>query len=375
MRGYRPELDAARFLAFFLVFLLHASTPASILYANLPGASSLQNSNLLSAVFDTFAVGLSLFFALSAYLITKLLLTERADAGSVSIPRFYVRRLLRIWPLYFLGILVGLLIAAAQKRHQDVVGFCWYLLFAGNIYCGLFGWPANPMTPLWSISIEEQFYLTWPWAMRWFSFRGLVGVATAFVVAANCALYYFGGHLPVDTYRIWVNSFVQFEMFAAGILLALFQRTRVRAKPVLGFGLVAAGLILFFVTRLATVYEFSAEGLSANGTRLTLMAEYVAIAVGCAMILQGFCTAGPGSIPIWMTKLGKISYGLYVFHVLALDFARALLHRLHGMTYLVCATVAAFVLTVALAQISYVYFESPFLRLKRRFETVHSRPV
>ena len=374
IRGYRPELDAVRFLAFFLVFILHILTPTSVLYRNLSPRAEASYGHEWSIVITTVSLGLCLFFTLSAYLITDLLLEEKRRRAVVSVSRFYVRRVLRIWPLYLLGIGIGIGIAAAQRRWTDVHGFVWYLFCAGNVYCGLFGWPESPMAPLWSISVEEQFYLVWPWAMRTFTKRGLIGCAMAFVIAANTALMILSPRHPVSDYTIWVNSFVQFEMFAAGILLVILKKNPERANPIAGAGLVAAGLAVWIAT--ITVFEFERPPAGGNAeSRAILMLGFAAIATGSAVILHGFRVIGSAAIPRAVAYLGKISFGLYVFHVLTIDFARVILLPLHGVTYLFSTALVAFVVAVAVSVISYAYLESPFLRLKRKFEYLHSRPI
>jgi peptidoglycan/LPS O-acetylase OafA/YrhL len=363
-RGYRPELDVVRFLAFLLVFLFHALPYPTV---GQPGW------RVRLALVQECSLGLCLFFTLSAYLITSLLLAERQAADTVSVKKFYIRRLLRIWPLYFFGIALGMLLAALTHRRSDITGLVWYLLFAGNFYCMAFGWLANPMSPLWSISIEEQFYLLWPWAMRWFSRRMLAMCALLFIVAANITLF-ISNRIHASDIGIWANTFVQFEMFAVGILLALIKKPVAQNRSGMGYLLVIAAPALWY----AAQYQLSARqpeaGMTAIGAA-PLMAAFALIALGCAAILQGFCMIGPSRMPQWAAYLGKISYGLYVFHVLAIEFARALFNPGHRLVYFAVSTLSAFLITVAAAVVSYHFLESPFLRLKGRFEIVNSRPV
>ncbi len=100
-----------------------------------------------------------LFFALSSYLITELLIREHRPTGTLNIRAFYARRVLRIWPLYFFA----LFLAAPSLPREYLAGFA---LLSGNWMCALAGFPASPFALLWSVSIEEQFYLAWPWVVR-----------------------------------------------------------------------------------------------------------------------------------------------------------------------------------------------------------------
>lgn len=323
---------------------------------------------------ETCAMGLCLFFTLSAYLITSLLLRERECRSSISVRNFYVRRVLRIWPLYFWGIALGAGIALLGHSRDSASAVLWYLLFSGNIYCTLFGWLPNPMTLLWSISIEEQFYALWPWAMRWFSKRGLTACALVFIVVANITLFVLGQRHVVTETTVWTNTLVQFEMLATGILLALNSGRMGWHNPRVGSMLILLGPLLWFVACFVFEIKQPAEaGTAISGG--TLMIGYALVAVGCAAILQGFCMIGPSHMPRWASELGKISYGLYVYQSLSIDFAHALFSSKTGLLYWVGSAAVAFGLTTAAAVLSYAYLEAPFLRLKRRFEYLHSKPI
>jgi peptidoglycan/LPS O-acetylase OafA/YrhL len=364
-RRYRPELDAVRFLAFLLVFLFHA-LPVPLI--GRPGWR--VNLSLMEAC----ALGLCLFFTLSAYLITDILLTERENNTVISVKKFYIRRILRIWPLYFFGIALGIVIAIAINRPGDINGFVWYLLFAGNLYCIAFGWLGNPFAPLWTISIEEQFYFLWPWAIRRFSRRGLVACSLLFILAANLTLWILGQRHADMGREVWANTLVQFEMFAAGILLALAKKRLAWQNSGVGLILVLTGPVLwFFACYRYYLKQSGALGMAMSGT--DLIVRYVLIALGCAAILQGFCMIGPSHIPQWAAYLGKISYGLYVYHLLSIEFAHALFSSMHGLAFVITSALVALLLTIAIAVISYALLESPFLRIKRRFEIIHTRSI
>lgn len=319
-------------------------------------------------------MGLCLFFTLSAYLITDLLLDERENHGGFSVWRFYVRRALRIWPLYFTGIAIGVALSVFLHDSAGVTAFAWYLLFAGNFFIASFGYFGNPMMPLWSISIEEQFYLISPWAIRWLSRRGLLLFALFLMIAANITLFALGQRHADTNTAVWANSLVQFEMFATGMLLALARKQFAWNRPGLGWLLVLTGPILWFIA--CFVFHAKQQGTAGRAVNgMTLSIGYGFIALGCACILHGFCMIGPTHVPRWAAYLGRISYGLYVFHVLAIELTRIYFQQLPGFLYSTAAALVAFLLTVSAAVLSYTYLESPFLRVKRRFEVVHSKPI
>src|ERR1700690_2343892 len=112
-RFYRPELDALRFFAFLAVFVYHTSPSDPPYYS----ARHIPCAYLVAAASHAGAFGVDLFFLLSAYLITELLLRERDECGQVHLDSFYVRRILRIWPLYFLGILIAVLVSLVDPHE------------------------------------------------------------------------------------------------------------------------------------------------------------------------------------------------------------------------------------------------------------------
>ncbi len=175
-RYYRPELDVLRFFAFLSVYLFHVLPRVEA--ANHTGW--LRSAAWLAANFRLAgSFGVCLFFVLSSFLITELLLRERRQTGTVHVKAFYVRRILRIWPLYFFFLFFGALLGHfVADWHMEAPRLLAFLLLLGNWYVAVFGQTLNPIAPLWSISIEEQFYLTWrpSGPVRWFSLNSLAWV-------------------------------------------------------------------------------------------------------------------------------------------------------------------------------------------------------
>jgi peptidoglycan/LPS O-acetylase OafA/YrhL len=327
-RFYRPELDVVRFLAFSAVFL-HHELPRNLTQET-HGVAWGHLSSSAQVVFagtaNAFGFGLPLFFTLSAYLIGTLLLREKEQSGTVDLRAFYIRRILRIWPLYFFGLLIGCTVAVfIDRRPHDVALFAAFALMVGN-WLAIVWRTSNPMLPLWSISVEEQFYLFCPVIIRRLSRQGL-GVLSWLLIALSDVTLYVLGQRHADADRtIWYNSFVQFQMFGAGLLLCLWMHRRK-----LNFSLSVG-------------------------------------AVGCLLIMLALLHAERKWLPGWMIWLGRISFGLYVYHGLALKFVLFCFSRTRGYEhFLLCFTTSA-ALTVMMAATSYRFLETPFLRIKERFE-------
>lgn len=346
-RFYRPQLDVVRCCAFLAVFCHHELPRTDV-------------SRLAAAIANGMGFGLSLFFVLSAYLITLLLLKETEETGSIHLGAFYKRRILRIWPLYLLGIGIGVF---RSYHHgvldQDKAWFIAALLFSGNMVSSA----GVLMSHLWSISIEEQFYLLFPSSGSRFGRRGMLAFALILIAGANATMVYFAHvHAELDT-TVWFSSLVQFEMFAAGILLALADSRLPRWG--LAGSMAAAVFALCTWFAVADLFQLKTQNAVAQ-TAAGLCFGYLMIAVACCV----FIVALQG-LPAWrpFTYSGRISYGLYVFHIPAI----ALLGR-HFSSGLLNAG-AALTMTYLLAALSYKFFEKPFLEFKRSLELIPTRAV
>ena len=370
-RFYRPELDVVRFIAFLLVFLAH-SLPSGLENEtiNLPP----QYAAIVYMVRRTSIYGLTLFFTLSAYLICELLLRERYATGAIHVKSFYTRRILRIWPLYFAGLIIGLLLASFFHNGRNTyLWSAWAAALVGNWFVVFKGNPGNVMIPLWSVSVEEQFYLMAPWAVKLMTRRWLAAFAIALMAFAGLVLYLLGAEqTPAE--KVWFNSFVQFGFFAAGTLLCIALGGRTTRLNAAQRALVGGGA--FFCLYL-TAYTFHcSEGPHAVTGSLNLMGGYGVAALGCCGILLAFLGIDKRFLPRPVVYLGRISYGLYVFHNLAIRAVTRLLPPAPADALSIFRNLlVSLVLTVVLAALSYRFFETPFLKLKRRFEIIQSRPV
>jgi peptidoglycan/LPS O-acetylase OafA/YrhL len=340
-------------------------------------------------MFTSGAFGVDLFFSLSGYLLTSLLLRERDQTGDIDPRAFYVRRSLRIWPLYYFSIGLAFLLTRIPasviaapfypgnlfepiqpRSYLFMAIFLFNFNIAGSFVANRYFF----MDQLWSISVEEQFYLFWPWLMRYVPRRRIVVlplVMLAVSVITRIAL-------PLNPYKpVWENTFTRLDPIAVGILIALMPRLNLR--PVHRVVLVIAGL---------ASWEFAAYycGLYEQLSVSKISMGYPAVALGSGAFL--LATLGAKSLRSdsvmvrSLVYLGKISYGLYVYSQIAIFTVKLALFRgAFGLespghppawslpTYIMLA----FGLNVVLAAVSYRLLEAPFLRLKERFTRVPSR--
>lgn len=375
-RYYRPELDVVRFLAFLLVFIRH-TLPNSTVHSQVVDRLFRGFAPAFYASIDAGRFGLSLFFTLSAFLICELLLREREITGKIEIKQFYIRRILRIWPLYYLGLALGLLAAFLPGGHPDsAIVLAWFAVFLGAWHSCLFGWIHNPASPLWSISVEEQFYLFAPWAVKFFNRKSLYGFCALLILAANFRLYFLG-RIGAPDYAIWADSFVQFECFAAGILLCLFLHGRL-PRLVLWQRLVL--LVGVFSCWFLASYKLPSAFFYASGSRGSrpLIGGYALGTLGSTLLLVAFLGINPKLLPGWAVYLGRISFGLYVYHEFALHITN-MLPTLGSASMkgpnLLLQSALGLGLTILMAALSYRYFEAPFLRMKKRHAIIQSQPI
>jgi peptidoglycan/LPS O-acetylase OafA/YrhL len=371
-RFYRPELDVVRFFAFAAIFLHHELPRDVTLQRNGIFLRHLSSGakEILAGTANAFGFGLALFFMLSAYLIGTLLLREKERYSTVNLRAFYIRRILRIWPLYFFGLAIGCGVAIfIAKQPHDLMLLAAFALMVGNWFSMIWGM-SNPMMPLWSISIEEQFYLFCPLTVKHLSRRGLYIFSCSLIGLSDLTLYVLGQlHVSADS-AIWLNSLVQFQMFGVGLLLCLWMQNRELSTPFWGRVLSLAG---GFACWLIACLMFGAKqvGLAKSGT--SMVAGYTVGAFGCLLVIIAMLDADQRWLPRWMIWLGRVSFGLYVYHQLAINSVPVLFSRTRGYVHFLLCFVSAAALTVVLAALSYRFLETPFLRLKERFELVPSR--
>jgi peptidoglycan/LPS O-acetylase OafA/YrhL len=351
---YQPQLDILRFFAFLMVFGFHV-LPQNLRFYGGTYLSQTE-ARMLIALGHVGAFGVNLFFVLSAFLITSLLVREREATGTIDFRAFYVRRILRIWPLYFLAVTIAVLWRYLDRRvYMENRTAIAYLLLAGN-WTELF-WPNKSfMLPLWSVSVEEQFYLSWPLVMRIIHKRAVVWFITALSISGVVGVFLISRAGFATRY----TTFAQFYSIAVGILLAYFPVNLSGARA--RFTAFISGVTVLIAG------SFASEFLSVNEQFI-----YPLVAVGTGLVFVSISNAPLRSGPL--CYLGKISYGLYIYHGMCLYLvSRATGGRLKGI-WLPVYAVASLALTIGVAALSYRFFESPFLRFKERFSVVRSRPV
>jgi peptidoglycan/LPS O-acetylase OafA/YrhL len=345
--GYLPGLNGLRALAAGAVLFLHVNDNMQSLGLPFPGRTDGGH----------FAV--TVFFALSGFLITYLLLREKERTQQINIFAFYMRRTLRIWPLYFAFFGVALLFNWATGTAYSKLLIPFYILFAANI-----PFSANTFMPnaahLWSLGVEEQFYLIWPWCIRiarkpiYFLLGFFVGflllkVAFRFLLGGLSEAYLF---LHVTRFDCMALGGIGAWLYWSGIPETLKR-------------------LLFSIPMQLACWLALAATIPDRFHFFTIM-EHTTIALASVILMLNL-VANPKPLlrlenRFWR-YIGGISFGLYIWHPI-LAAANALLVPylpLPAAGKIAFLYIAVLGETLLLAHLSMQFLEGPFLKLKQRF--------
>ncbi|MEO6404029.1 MAG: acyltransferase [Ferruginibacter sp.] len=361
--SYFKNLDAFRFFSFLSVFFGHT------LMLGTP-------SNLVIGFLRTFItmpfLVVPFFFTLSSFLITYRLLIEKGKNSRIDILKFYKNRILRIWPAYYLLIIICFVILPLTAYLINIPpptlpSILPFLLFYANFYMIENGVAFTfALTILWSISIEEQFYLVWVWVLKLFSKKILPWLIILLFICSIAFSYYYLIELHKSANNLVIHSFYVLQNFCTGALMAVicFQKQKVfkflnKLHPA----------TLFSVYLILPVAYFFIQDIVLLNIIKSLC--YSFIIYDQCFNERRFFNAGKFA---FLNYLGKISYGLYLYHALVFvilqkqfDFFK---NQPTTWTNLF-QVLTCFIFTFIVAHLSYRYIESKFLALK---STRHSLP-
>ena len=300
---------------------------------------------------------MNFFFVLSGFLITYLLLKEKNETGAFSIPKFYVRRIFRIWPLYFTIVLfcfvvVPMLMPLMHKVFFESSPAIFYFTFTVNFAFIIGYYPhSSLLAMLWSISVEEQFYFFWPWLLQFF--KKNVFVLLLLIIFVNLISRFFLIDYPK---AIYFNTLSIISDFGIGGMIAFFS-LNYSEKFIRLFSVPKTVTLLFYVS-LIVIY-FLYEKIFTGNFMIWMERPVLGILFGLIIIDQCFNTrrifnAGKFS---FINYLGKISFGLYCYHPLGIILAKDLLTHFHFMNSpfqcFILFPVVSFSITVLIAAISF----------------------
>ena len=369
-----PGLNSLRFFA-ALIVLIHHVYQLNYLFG-------LRSGPFPPAILLMGQLGMIFFFVLSGFLITYLLLEERENYGSISVRNFYIRRALRIWPIYYLVVLVGLFvlphfhwfeIPRMSDGNGDGFGTktAMYLLMAPNLVMCFFK-PFPGVAQTWSIGVEEQFYLLWPHLFRRIKsnktiLRIFFGIIALFLILPA---------LPPAAIERWPGStkwfrllgrFLSDEQFGCLSMGAVFAWLLKETSPKFlrsicnFFAFIAATFLAIFLVWQDYRFPYASN-------------EAYSILFG--VIILNVAANPDISFPFRLRSLdflGKLSYGIYMYHIAIVAFTIhfALDLKSQGLLreefFNVFVFIFALSVTIFVSWLSYRLIEVPFLRLKSSF--------
>ena len=342
--GALPSLDGLRAFSIGLVILGHGIGPWG------------SHSFLFRYFFLHAGLGVRVFFVISGFLITTLLLDEKARFGSISLKLFYIRRALRILPA-FCGVVVTTFLLSALG-YLDIPSSLWAFVLTYTLnFVALASTPGIwPVGHFWSLSVEEQFYLLWPLVLRFTKLRTWVGIAILAIFAGILirAISVTTGIELIDPARRYAFPFVSGPI-ASGCLLAITAshvRRMFDEHPWLS-GPAATGLAVVLVLFLDTLDLGSANRFIAVITSLLVTFCTARFVLRPAGMIAALLNSPP------IVFIGKLSYSLYLWQELFFNpFSSA---RMCRFPLNLCGV-------FAMASLSYFLIETQFLRLRKRFQ-------
>lgn len=348
-KDHYPGLDVLRGLAILLVLLFHYFA------------------------FPIGWIGVDLFFVLSGFLITKSLLRLKGEPGYFQ--KFFIRRVLRIFPVYYL-LLIFFFVASpflfSQKDAGSVYAYytghqAWFWTFTENWLFIDKGLPPEPyLQHLWSLAVEEQFYLCWPLliyaAKNTKQVRTIVAIIFLLALLSRLILFF----STSDRLPLYYNTLTRADSLAAGALLSTAVRLQQPFSKILAWVVGAFAGLLLCSFLLYKNWNYNNPLFATIGYSLSAL---------CFMLLcqQMIYSTKQFKNLFWLKFLGRISYGLYVYHIpvlLVLSFvvkkyAASFFSGDNASNYWI-ATISVLA-TIAISLLSFKLIEQPFLRLKDRF--------
>jgi peptidoglycan/LPS O-acetylase OafA/YrhL len=372
---YFSGLNALRFFAASLVVIHHAETIR--LKFNLPNLKHFS-------FFQNGMLAVSFFFVLSGFLITFLLISEIERTQTVSIRNFYVRRVLRIWPLYYLLVIIGLFII---PTFLGIIGYEYKMPYdtttAGVLFLFFFSFVVNTMfgshllEPLWSIGVEEFFYLIWA-PLAKFSKHKILN-ALIFVFVLKTLINIFFTQNTEGSYFTFTKEIVlslKFELMSIGGIGAWFVARKREAVETHWLFSLPAQIVLLTVILLRLFFHNSLinNDLYKIFFNTTIVTGIVEGLLFLWLILN--VSVNPRSITKlqnrWLDFLGEISYGIYMYQMLVifasvLVLKKILLASTPSVSHLFFYVFISFAI-ISISWFSKRFFEDWFLKLKDRFD-------
>lgn len=361
-----PQLDGLRAVAVILVLWVH--------FPYIQESSISKAFWMVGQATRAGYIGVDLFFVLSGFLITRILLHERQGTGGISFRMFYAKRALRIFPIYYLCVAVY-----AVSFAGDRSSLLSLLTYTFNFYHPLHLTP-NALEHTWSLAVEEQFYLVWPLLVAWLPLArgrmitGLVIPAVSMLIALLLAINLDG---TVAAEFIYVSSPTRMMSLSLGASLAYREFAADAPVGWRSFLEIGAGFALLVADNAARTLGLIPAGgfywciaiVGNAAVSLNTVSLLIHSRDSLTAAARAFLTLGP------LRYIGRISYGLYLYHYLILFLLDVPPYKAVGSGATAGVVLVALAITIAAAAVSFRFLEAPLLSLKGRLGQRISAPA
>ncbi|NQX98569.1 MAG: acyltransferase, partial [Flavobacteriales bacterium] len=343
---YFKGLNGIRAIASIIVVIWHIAQFHQLLH--IPEFSFYKNGMSKNAV--------DMFFVLSGFLITYLLLIEKEKTNTINLKKFYLRRIFRIWPLYYLALFLSLILVyfkIVPSPSNLTTSIFLYLFLMANVAYAL-KFIIQSVAPLWSVGVEEQFYLIWPIIIKKTNSYLLVfsSIIIGYLILKLVMYFEF---TPKSKYYnlveitkidiMCMGAIGAYLVYSKSKLLKLIYRKEVE---LLSWGVLAYGILF------NPIHVFSFIDAEINAAFYLILILNVATNKNAIISLEN----KPFNF------LGRISYGIYIYHIIIIYSLAALLNHFQLTFNFIIIFFVIIVLTITIAYFSYKYFETPFLKMK-----------
>jgi peptidoglycan/LPS O-acetylase OafA/YrhL len=345
---YFSNLDGLRGIAAFSVLIFHFFHEPAV-------TTDIYNIELAKRITDVLQHGVTLFFVLSGFVITRILLNNKSDENFFR--SFYKRRALRIFPLYYLYLIVHFYVLPAiigSGPNLDLGKQIPVFFYLQNM-SWLTGYPSNGPGHFWSLAVEEHFYLLWP-LFIWIFPKNRITFITYFLLFLSIPikLYFIKNNIDIN-----YNSFSRYDSILVGSLIALFERRQKFSLPNVD-GRFYFGLV-FIIFLCMSLYVYQDLMFIVKSTF-----KHVIMSIFAGLLIYFLISNSNNNSYInYILKsgafqyFGKISYGIYVWHMMAIT----IVSQFHLQNFII-NLIITFLITILLAVISYSTVEKPFLKFK-----------
>lgn len=368
--SYIEKIDVIRFLAAMMVVVYHGYDRWVSIWGYNRFMVTTEDENSLNtagkwinSALQNGGFGVDVFFLISGFLITMLLLKERESFGKINIPKFYIRRSLRIWPLYYLTISVApFLVSWLGKTGEP--NYWANLFFYNNFDTASTHYWIYPLAHMWSLCVEEHFYLLWPFIIAFVPLKRLFNVMVFVVCASVCYRAYVVLNTPEPWYTLFLSSFSRVDVIAIGGIAGYLHWK----KPISLNISVGARLMIYavFIVLICNDKIYAWDNLF-----MACVKKYIYVGMAGFAMLNYLFNEKP--LLNWTNNkviryFGKVSYGIYVIGLIALDVIVEKIMFQLGSSNLYFYWALVILFSIGIPILSYELYEKWFLKLKKKHE-------